>query len=93
MAGQICSHQRVHDLFLESLNRSSLFVGEKCANFGEVDEQDCSENGELALMGGDVENMNNAFGLYVLRTNDNSPYAINNATEIRNLDLFHLFSN
>lgn len=72
----ICSHGRAHDLFIESLNVTSTFYGEKCASYKEVSEQNCTHSNDFALMGGDIENMNRAHGLYVLETSNDSPYSL-----------------
>lgn len=67
---------RVHDLFLESLKTTSEFWGIKCGSYGEIYDQKCNEHGVTAMMGGDIENMEKAFGLFYLQTNDRPPYAL-----------------
>lgn len=73
---EVCSHTRVHDLFLETLEKSSQFWSMKCASYDEICKHKCSEAGASALMGGDKENMEKAFGLYYLDTNDKTPYSL-----------------
>ncbi|XP_055297480.1 lipase member I-like [Sitodiplosis mosellana] len=74
-AGEICSHSRVHDLFIESLSRATRFWATKCTSYGEIYEERCSRHGERALMGGDIENEERPFGLYYLQTNGKSPFS------------------
>lgn len=75
---EVCSHSRVHDLFIESLYNSTQFIGQKCASYGEIYEEKCSRTGMTAFMGGDKNNMEKAFGVYHLLTNGESPFAIGN---------------
>lgn len=75
VVGEICSHSRVHDLFIESLSRATRFWATKCASYGEIYEQRCSQHGEQALMGGDIENEERPLGLYYLQTNGKSPFS------------------
>lgn len=74
----MCSHTRAHDLFIESLKNATRFVATKCASYGEVYAEKCSDSGATAFMGGDLENMDKAFGVYHLKTNSKSPFAIRN---------------
>ena len=75
VVGEICSHTRVHDLFIESLSRATRFWATKCASYGEIYEQRCSQNGEQALMGGDIKDEERPLGLYYLQTNGKSPFS------------------
>ncbi|XP_031627080.1 lipase member H-A-like [Contarinia nasturtii] len=75
--GEVCSHTRVHDLFIESLKRTSRFLATKCLSYGEIYDEKCSEHGENALMGGDLVNLiSRPLGLYYLQTRGKSPFAM-----------------
>lgn len=74
VAGEICSHTRVHDLFLESLKYTSLFWATKCASYDEIHNEICSPHGQKALMGSDIGTLYRPLGLYYLETNGESPY-------------------
>lgn len=73
--GQVCSHTRVHDLYIESLKQTSLFWATKCISYGEIYDRKCSAHGEKALMGSDIGKHYRPLGLYYLYTNGNSPFA------------------
>lgn len=75
VAGEICSHVRVHDLFLESLKYTSLFWATKCSTYDEISNESCSPRGHKALMGGDIGTEYRPLGLYYLETNGEAPYA------------------
>lgn len=49
-----CSHGRVHDLFLESLN--TKFFGVQCGSLFEIEKGDCHCNNNVKYMGGDHPN-------------------------------------
>lgn len=72
----ICSHGRAHDLFIESLDVKSTFYAKRCATYKEVYDRNCTHSNDLASMGGDIENMSKAYGLFVLPTRNQTPYAI-----------------
>lgn len=69
---QICSHTRVHDLFVESLKIP--FVAKRCSTVEEIFDGDCEDTGDRVIMGGDMENMGKAYGLFYLRTSDSAPF-------------------
>lgn len=79
----ICSHTRVHDLFLESLQRSSQFLATKCASYSEIYNQNCTATCEHVLMGGDLDNNERPFGLYYVRTSSKSPFALNHSEKTK----------
>lgn len=77
VVGEVCSHTRVHDLFLESLQQSTPFLATKCLSYGEIYAEKCSEHGGNAVMGGDFNNnINRPLGIYYLQTHGKSPFAI-----------------
>lgn len=76
VGGGVCSHTRVHDLYIESLKHTSLFWATKCASYGEIYDQKCTAHGEKALMGGDIGTQYRPLGLYYLQTNGDTPYAM-----------------
>lgn len=75
-----CSHVRVHDLFIESLSRTSQFLATKCASYGEIYDEKCSNLGDTVLMGGDFLREEHGeprpFGLYYLKTRGKPPFAL-----------------
>lgn len=75
VVGEICSHTRVHQLFLESLKHTSLFWATKCSSYNEIYSETCSPYGNKALMGSDIGTHYRPVGLYYLETNGESPFA------------------
>ena len=73
----VCSHTRVHDLFLESL--SSTFWAVPCASYQEIADQKCTKSGPMVRMGGDRNILGSARGIFHLKTNQRSPYALGRA--------------
>lgn len=76
LTADICSHTRVHKLFIETLRPSSKYWAIKCSSYREIYYQVCKPSGEMALMGGDVNNMANAYGLYYVQTNNHPPFCL-----------------
>lgn len=71
----------MHDLFLESLTHTSVFWAIKCASYGDIYDEKCSEiaaNGARVTMGGDYSNstVDRPLGLYYLKTHGRSPFAL-----------------
>lgn len=75
ISSSVCSHLRVHDLFTESLLRPEAFVANQCGNLSQIFDLKCKDTGERALMGGDMENMGKARGLYYLETSSEAPFS------------------
>lgn len=72
----VCSHTRVHDLFLECLKPTSRFWATRCLSFDEIDEGRCTQSGEVELMGGDLESTERATGVFYVQTNPRAPFAL-----------------
>lgn len=73
--GEVCSHTRVHDLFLESLKHTSLFWATKCSSYNEIYNETCTPRADKALMGSHIGTQYRPAGLYYLQTNGESPFA------------------
>lgn len=69
----VCSHGRVTELFAESLINNQ-FYSKKCNSFHQVLIGRCNGT-ENALMGGEPVNLN-LRGIFYLKTNSKSPFAI-----------------
>lgn len=68
-----CAHGRAPTFFAESIN-NHYFYAIRCANFNEVDQGRCSNQGGGFRMGGEPSN-NGLNGIFYLETNSNSPFA------------------
>lgn len=69
----ICSHQRVHNLFIESLNtESSSFLAMPCSSYNDIHENRCMQTGPMELMRPEKSNQIN--GVFYLQTNSKAPY-------------------
>jgi hypothetical protein len=68
-----CSHSRAHALFAETII-SNRFVGVRCNDWNEARNQACTGARE-ASMGGEPGNIG-LRGIFHLRTNGNSPFAL-----------------
>ncbi|XP_065073627.1 pancreatic triacylglycerol lipase-like [Ochlerotatus camptorhynchus] len=72
----ICAHNRVNELFAESVSTANHFVAMECANYNEILNGGCSSVGPYAKMGGEPSNRGRGVsGVYYLRTNSASPFA------------------
>lgn len=70
-----CSHSRAYQFFAESINNNN-FRGIPCL-WNEVEQGNCSPGGNSATMGGEPSNHGRGvFGLFYLRTGENSPFAL-----------------
>jgi pancreatic triacylglycerol lipase len=68
-----CSHSRAHALFAESII-SNRFVSTRCNSFNEATNQNCNGDRNTS-MGGEPGNIG-LRGIFHLRTNGNSPFAM-----------------
>ncbi|XP_055625118.1 pancreatic triacylglycerol lipase-like [Toxorhynchites rutilus septentrionalis] len=72
----ICAHNRVNELFAESVSTTSHFVAMRCANYEEILSARCTSSGPYANMGGEPSNHGRGVsGVYLLMTNSRSPFA------------------
>lgn len=70
-----CSHDRAHNLFLESL--SSNFTAIHCDSHLEIQCGKCTFDDVTATMGGDITATSpKPYGIFYLETKDKSPYII-----------------
>ncbi|XP_058839276.1 pancreatic triacylglycerol lipase-like [Topomyia yanbarensis] len=71
-----CAHNRVNELFAESVSSSTHFVSMRCANYDEILSGRCTSSGPYANMGGEPSNRGRGVnGVYHLMTNSASPFA------------------
>lgn len=73
-----CSHARASDLFAESLVTSKGFWGRKCNNtLKEVTSSRCRNDENIQMvMGGDLDRKLKFPGIYYLKTNGDTPFAL-----------------
>lgn len=72
----MCSHNRVYEYFAESL-LSRRFIAKRCAILSNALLGLCNGN-KTAIMGGEPMNFNQR-GIFFLKTNGKSPYALVNS--------------
>lgn len=70
--GGSCAHSRAHQFFAESIN-SVRFNARRCANFAQIQNQNCPTGQGTGVMGGDAHKT--LTGVFFLTTNSNSPFA------------------
>ncbi|XP_062533323.1 pancreatic triacylglycerol lipase-like [Armigeres subalbatus] len=71
----ICDHNRVNELFAESVSTDNHFIAMQCANYQEILNGVCTV-GSYAKMGGEPSNRGRGVsGVFYLRTNSASPFA------------------
>lgn len=71
-AAGACAHARTVLLYAESINR--VFTGRECQSFAQIDNNQCTQTGRTARMGGPNGNIG-LNGLYFLTTNAASPFS------------------
>lgn len=71
-----CSHARAHELFAESITTPIGFWSRQCENLEEIRNNICTDIGPMVPMGGDPSNRGRAEGLYYLKTDEQSPFAL-----------------
>ncbi|XP_059608067.1 phospholipase A1 VesT1.02-like [Phlebotomus argentipes] len=70
-----CAHSRAHQFYAESITTDRGFWARPCADFSNILNENCQAIGVETLMGGEPANVN-ARGIFWLRTNSNSPFAM-----------------
>ncbi|XP_053684263.1 pancreatic triacylglycerol lipase-like [Sabethes cyaneus] len=71
-----CAHNRVTQLYAESISTEAHFTSIRCANHNEILNQQCTSSGPYANMGGEPSNRGRGVtGVYQLMTNSGSPFA------------------
>ncbi|GAB0092138.1 phospholipase A1 [Sergentomyia squamirostris] len=70
-----CAHSRAHQFFAESITTDRGFWSRQCRGHGDIVNGNCVAIGLDTLMGGEPSNIN-ARGVFWLRTNNNSPFAM-----------------
>uniref|UniRef100_A0A1B0D0W3 Uncharacterized protein n=1 Tax=Phlebotomus papatasi TaxID=29031 RepID=A0A1B0D0W3_PHLPP len=70
-----CAHSRAHQFFAESITSDRGFWARQCRNYNDILQENCVAAGIDQLMGGEPSNTN-ARGVFWLRTNSNSPFAV-----------------
>lgn len=72
----VCSHMRAPIFFAESINSQVGFWADRCANFAEIENGNCTPQGDRATMGGEPANIGAARGIYFLETDSQEPFAL-----------------
>lgn len=73
----ICAHNRVIDLFVESLNQHNSLLAIKCPSYTSAMKNDCKAKGVIqAFMGGEPPNRGLS-GTYRLSTHPRAPFGMN----------------
>ncbi|XP_055625117.1 pancreatic triacylglycerol lipase-like [Toxorhynchites rutilus septentrionalis] len=72
----ICAHNRVNELFAESVSTQTHFIAVPCATYDEIRRDRCTGVGPAARMGSEPSNRGRGVsGLYTLSTNSRYPFA------------------
>ncbi|XP_058796743.1 pancreatic triacylglycerol lipase-like [Phymastichus coffea] len=70
----VCSHSRAYEYYAESIYSETGFYGRKCNSLESVESGVC--DGDIVIMGGHSKKKQSPFGIYYLKTNKSSPYAL-----------------
>ncbi|KAL9703740.1 hypothetical protein quinque_007258 [Culex quinquefasciatus] len=72
----VCAHNRVNELFAESVSTANHFLSMRCADHSEILSGRCTSSGPYAKMGGEPSNRGRGVsGVYHLMTNSAAPFA------------------